>query len=90
MSIAPDIDPMVEEMVSFALRDFVNVPMGLVSEGNHNIPLRKSLVAMVMNVSNRLSNMRLPETALLGVFGLQNSFIVHLVRKDFLARICSN
>ncbi|KAG0363339.1 hypothetical protein BGZ54_008196, partial [Gamsiella multidivaricata] len=78
VSISPDTDLMVEEMISFTLRDFVNVPMGLVSEGQHNIPLRVSLVAMAMNVSNRLSNMRLPETALLGVFGLQNSFIVHL------------
>ncbi|KAF9116094.1 hypothetical protein BGX27_004892 [Mortierella sp. AM989] len=76
--ISPDIDPMVEEMITYTLRDFVNVPVGLVSEGQHNIPLRTSLVAMAMNVSNRLSNMRLPETALLGVFGLQNSFIVHL------------
>ncbi|KAF8957075.1 hypothetical protein BGZ46_002267 [Entomortierella lignicola] len=76
--ISPDIDPMVEEMITFTLRDFVNVPIGLVSKGQHNIPLRASLVAMVMNMSHRLSNMQLPETALLGVFGLQNSFIVHL------------
>ncbi|KAF8929300.1 hypothetical protein BGZ58_009031 [Dissophora ornata] len=76
--IAPDIDPVVEDMISFTLRDFVNAPMGLVSEGQHNIPLRVSLVTMAMNVSSCLSNMRLPETALLGVFGLQNSFIVHL------------
>ncbi|KAF9186141.1 hypothetical protein BGZ50_002634 [Haplosporangium sp. Z 11] len=76
--IAPDIDPMVEEMISYTLRDFVNVPMGLVSQGQHNVPLRASLVAMAMNVSSRLSNMRLPETALLAVFGLQNNFIVHL------------
>lgn len=78
--ISPDIDPVVEEMISFALRDFVNEPLGLVSEGQHNIPLRAALVAMAMTVYNRLFNMRLPETALLGVFGLQNSFIVHLVR----------
>lgn len=77
--IAPDIDPVVEEMISYTLRDFVNVPMGLVSLGQHNIPLRASLVAMAMNVSSRLSNMRLPETALLAVFGLQNNYIVHLV-----------
>ncbi|KAG0000577.1 hypothetical protein BGZ65_004243 [Modicella reniformis] len=76
--ISPDIDPMVEEVISFALRDFVNVPIGLLSEGQHNIPLRASLVGMAMNVAKRLNNMRLPETALLGVFGLQNSFIVHL------------
>ncbi|KAF9998656.1 hypothetical protein BGZ80_006729, partial [Entomortierella chlamydospora] len=78
ISISPDIDPMVEDMINFTLRDFVNVPIGLISEGQHNIPLRASLVTMAMNVSDRLSNMRLPETALLGVFGLQNSFIVHL------------
>lgn len=66
-------------MIAYALRDFVNVPVGLVSEGHHNIPLRASLVAMVMNLANRLGNMRLPETALLAVFGIQNSFIVHLV-----------
>jgi hypothetical protein len=71
---------MVEEMISFMLRDFVNEPIGLVSEGQHNIPLRASLVAMAMNISSRLFSMQLPETALLGVFGLQNSFIVHLVR----------
>ncbi|KAG0372258.1 hypothetical protein BGX24_000490 [Mortierella sp. AD032] len=76
--ISPDIDPMVEDMISYALRDFVNVPVGLVSEGQHNGPLRASLVAMAMNVSSRFSNVRLPETALLGVFGLQNNFIVHL------------
>ncbi|KAF9354155.1 hypothetical protein BGX34_011182 [Mortierella sp. NVP85] len=76
--ISPDIDPMVEEMISFMLRDFVNEPIGLVSEGQHNIPLRASLVAMAMNISSRLFSMQLPETALLGVFGLQNSFIVHL------------
>ncbi|KAG0213963.1 hypothetical protein BGX31_001179, partial [Mortierella sp. GBA43] len=76
--ISPDIDPMVEEIISFALRDFINEPLGLVSEGQHNIPLRSALVTMSMTVFNRLSNMRLPETALLGVFGLQNSFIVHL------------
>ncbi|KAF9903298.1 hypothetical protein EC991_003990 [Linnemannia zychae] len=76
--ISPDIDPMVEDMISYALRDFVNVPVGLVSEGQHNDPLRASLVAMAMNVSSRFSNVRLPETALLAVFGLQNSFIVHL------------
>ncbi|KAF9132734.1 hypothetical protein BGW39_011438 [Mortierella sp. 14UC] len=76
--ISPDIDPMVEDMISYALRDFVNVPVGLVSEGQHNGPLRASLVAMAMNVSSRFSNVRLPETALLAVFGLQNNFIVHL------------
>ncbi|KAF9583645.1 hypothetical protein BGW38_008956 [Lunasporangiospora selenospora] len=78
VAISDDIDPMFEEMITFALRDFVNVPVGLVSVGQHNIPLRASMVAMVMNLSKRLSSMRLPETALLGVFGLQNSFIVHL------------
>ncbi|KAF9952921.1 hypothetical protein BGZ72_005806 [Mortierella alpina] len=78
VSISPDIDPVVEEMISFTLRDFVNVPVGLVSVGQHNIPLRASLVAMAMNLSSRLTNMRLPETALLAVFGLQNNFIVHL------------
>lgn len=71
---------MVEDMIAYALRDFVNVPVGLVSEGHHNIPLRASLVAMAMNMANRLGNMRLPETALLAVFGIQNSFIVHLVK----------
>ncbi|KAF9436254.1 hypothetical protein BGZ76_004482 [Entomortierella beljakovae] len=76
--ISSDIDPVVEEMITFTLRDFVNVPVGLISEGQHNIPLRASLVTMAMNVYSRLSNMRLPETALLGVFGMQNSFIVHL------------
>ena len=79
VSISPDIDPVVEEMISFTLRDFVNVPVGLVSVGQHNVPLRASLVAMAMNLSSRLTNMRLPETALLAVFGLQNNFIVHLV-----------
>ncbi|KAF9150673.1 hypothetical protein BG015_007500 [Linnemannia schmuckeri] len=78
VSISPDIDPMVEDMISYALRDFVNVPVGLVSEGQHNIPLRASMVAMAMNLSSRFSNVRLPETALLAVFGLQNNFIVHL------------
>ncbi|KAF9929174.1 hypothetical protein FBU30_001787 [Linnemannia zychae] len=76
--ISPDIDPMVEDMISYALRDFVNVPIGLVAEGQHNIPLRASLVAMAMNLANRFSNVRLPETALLAVFGVQNNFIVHL------------
>lgn len=80
VDISPDIDPLVEDMISFTLRDFVNVPVGLASEGQHNVPLRKSLVAMAMNVSKKFSNVRLPETALLAVFGLQNSFIVHLVR----------
>lgn len=70
---------MVEDMISYALRDFVNVPVGLVSEGQHNVPLRASMVAMAMNLTSRFSNVRLPETALLAVFGLQNSFIVHLV-----------
>lgn len=70
---------MVEDMIAYALRDFLNVPVGLVSEGHHNIPLRASMVAMTMNLANRLGNMRLPETALLAVFGIQNSFIVHLV-----------
>ncbi|KAG0035078.1 hypothetical protein BGZ82_005428 [Podila clonocystis] len=78
VQISPEIDPMVEDMIAYALRDFVNVPVGLVSEGHHNIPLRASLVAMAMNMANRLGNMRLPETALLAVFGIQNSFIVHL------------
>ncbi|KAI1315888.1 hypothetical protein EDD11_000264 [Mortierella claussenii] len=78
VSISADIDPMVEQMISFILRDFVNVPVGLTSDGPHNIPLRASLVTMAMNVSHRLSNMRLPETALLGVYGLQSSFIVYL------------
>ncbi|GJJ75703.1 hypothetical protein EMPS_08061 [Entomortierella parvispora] len=78
VDISPDIDPLVEDMISFTLRDFVNVPVGLTSEGHHNIPLRKSLVTMAMNVSKKFSNVRLPETALLAVFGLQNSFIVHL------------
>ncbi|KAF9312252.1 hypothetical protein BG003_006451, partial [Podila horticola] len=78
VKISPEIDPMVEDMIAYALRDFVNVPVGLVSEGHHNIPLRASLVAMAMNMANRLGNMRLPETALLAVFGIQNSFIVHL------------
>ncbi|KAG0216284.1 hypothetical protein BGX28_004650 [Mortierella sp. GBA30] len=78
VNISPEIDPMVEEMISFTLRDFVNVPVGLVSVGQHNVPLRASLVAMWMNLSTRLSNMRLPETALLAIFGLQNNFIVHL------------
>ncbi|KAG0348193.1 hypothetical protein BG005_011685 [Podila minutissima] len=78
VNISHEIDPMVEEMIAYALRDFVNVPVGLVSEGHHNIPLRASLVAMAMNMANRLGNMRLPETALLAVFGIQNSFIVHL------------
>ncbi|ORZ10257.1 PXA domain-domain-containing protein [Lobosporangium transversale] len=78
VSISPDIDPMVEEMITYTVRDFVNIPIGLVAEGQHNIPLRTSLATMAMNVANRLSNMRLPETALLAVFGLQNSFIVHL------------
>lgn len=71
---------MVEDMISYALRDFVNVPVGLVSEGQHNVPLRASMVAMAMNLTSRFSNVRLPETALLAVFGLQNNFIVHLVR----------
>jgi hypothetical protein len=74
-------------MISFTIRDFVNVPVGLVSEGQHNIPLRKSLVTMAMNVSNKFSNARLPETALLAVFGLQNSFIVHLVRMQELGKL---
>ncbi|KAF9288242.1 hypothetical protein BGZ88_008258 [Linnemannia elongata] len=78
VTISPDIDPMVEDMISYALRDFVNVPVGLVSEGQHNVPLRASMVAMAMNLTSRFSNVRLPETALLAVFGLQNSFIVHL------------
>ncbi|KAF9962882.1 hypothetical protein BGZ70_007816 [Mortierella alpina] len=78
VNISPDIDPAVEEMITYTLRDFVNVPVGLVSVGQHNIPLRASLVAMAMNLSTRLTNMRLPETALLAVFGLQNNFIVHL------------
>jgi len=82
VDISPDIDPLVEDMISFTLRDFVNVPVGLASEGQHNVPLRKSLVAMAMNVSKKFSNVRLPETALLAVFGLQNSFIVHLVRRQ--------
>ncbi|KAF9940786.1 hypothetical protein BGZ67_006803 [Mortierella alpina] len=78
VNISPEIDPVVEEMISYTLRDFVNVPVGLVAVGQHNIPLRASLVAMAMNLSSRLTNMRLPETALLAVFGLQNNFIVHL------------
>ncbi|KAF9290500.1 hypothetical protein BGZ68_006874 [Mortierella alpina] len=78
VNISQDIDPVVEEMISYTLRDFVNVPVGLVSVGQHNVPLRASLVAMAMNLSSRLTNMRLPETALLAVFGLQNNFIVHL------------
>ncbi|CAO3563501.1 unnamed protein product [Mortierella alpina] len=78
VNISPDIDPVVEEMITYTLRDFVNFPVGLVSVGQHNIPLRASLVAMAMNLSTRLTNMRLPETALLAVFGLQNNFIVHL------------
>ncbi|KAI9233387.1 MAG: PXA domain-containing protein [Podila humilis] len=78
VQISSEIDPMVEDMIAYALRDFVNVPVGLVSEGHHNIPLRASMVAMAMNLANRLGNMRLPETALLAVFGIQNSFIVHL------------
>ncbi|KAG0290014.1 hypothetical protein BGZ96_006512 [Linnemannia gamsii] len=78
VSISSDIDPLVEDMISYALRDFVNVPVGLVSEGHHNVPLRASMVAMAMNLSSRFSNVRLPETALLAVFGLQNNFIVHL------------
>lgn len=79
VNISPDIDPMIEEMISFTLRDFVNVPVGLGSEGQHNVPLRNSLVTMAMNLSKRFYNVRLPETALLALFGLQNSFIVHLV-----------
>ncbi|KAG9324310.1 hypothetical protein KVV02_004599 [Mortierella alpina] len=78
VNISPEIDPVVEEMISYTLRDFVNVPVGLVAVGQHNVPLRASLVAMAMNLSSRLTNMRLPETALLAVFGLQNNFIVHL------------
>ncbi|KAF9549535.1 hypothetical protein EC957_003485 [Mortierella hygrophila] len=78
VNISPDIDPMVEDMITYALRDFVNVPVGLVSEGQHNVPLRASMVAMAMNLTSRFSNVRLPETALLAVFGLQNNFIVHL------------
>ncbi|KAG0336134.1 hypothetical protein BG004_008180 [Podila humilis] len=78
VQISPVIDPMIETMITYTLRDFVNVPVGLVPDGHHNIPLRISLVAMAMNMAKRLRNMRLPETVLLAVFGLQNSFIVHL------------
>ncbi|KAF9158688.1 hypothetical protein DFQ26_007354 [Actinomortierella ambigua] len=78
VQIASDIDPMVEQMITYFLRDFVNVPVGLLSVGEHNLPLRASLATMFMNLSKKLTGMRLPETPLLGVFGLQNNFIVHL------------
>ncbi|KAG0230412.1 hypothetical protein BGW42_000958 [Actinomortierella wolfii] len=78
VQIASDIDPMAEQMITYFLRDFVNVPLGLASEGEHNNPLRASLATMFMNLSKKLTGMRLPETPLLGVFGLQNNFIVHL------------
>ncbi|KAF9970801.1 hypothetical protein BGZ73_006420 [Actinomortierella ambigua] len=78
VQIANDIDPMVEQMITYFLRDFVNVPVGLESEGEHTLPLRASLATMFMNLSRKLTGMRLPETPLLGVFGLQNNFIVHL------------